>query len=73
MEHAVAALSGSAVSQELQGRAEAAAKAKHQEEAKRLVARAPSKRLAMALLKQGWQIGAPQVTIGECCSLPGSE
>lgn len=52
--------------QELQLKAAAAAKAKQQAEAKRVLERAPSKQLAIALLKQGWQIGAPQISIGEC-------
>ena len=51
--------------QELAGKVEAAKQAKLQEQAKRIRDRAPSKRLAMTLLKQGWQIGAPQVTIGD--------
>ena len=58
-------LEGYSFAQEVELKAAAAAKAKQEAEAKKVLERAPSKRLAIALLKQGWQIGAPQISIGK--------
>lgn len=43
----------------------AAQQAKQKEDAKQLAASAPSKQLARALLERGWQIAAPQASVGE--------
>lgn len=43
----------------------AADEAKDRESAKQIAARAPSKRLALALLKRGWRVAAPQASVGK--------
>ena len=50
--------------QDLESKTAAAARAKQQADAKKVLQMAPSKRLAIALLKKGWQIGAPQISVG---------
>jgi len=56
--------------QELKIKAAAAQKAKDKEASRQVVLRAPARKLAITLLKQGWRIGAPQVSIGDPSSIP---
>ena len=50
--------------QEVVEKAKAAKMAREKEAARQLLLRAPSRKLALALLKRGWKIGAPQVSVG---------
>lgn len=50
--------------QTVRWKAEADNEARERDSAKQLAARAPAKRLAVALMKRGWRIGAPQFSLG---------
>ena len=49
----------------MKDKAEAARMEKERAVAKKMLAQAPARKLASTILKKGWQVGAPQTSLGK--------